>query len=69
MHQGIVKWFNPLKGYGYIMDEQGYEVFFRYSEDIGSFLNGPKTLGEGTSVQYEVVEGPKGREALRILIL
>lgn len=57
------------KGYGYIIDEQGYEVFVRYSEALGEFLNGPKTLSEGTSVEYEIVEGPRGREALRVHIL
>lgn len=68
MNRGVVKWFNPLKRYGYIIDEQGYEVFFQYSAQLGSLLNAPKTLGEGTSVEYEVFEGPKGREAILISI-
>jgi CspA family cold shock protein len=58
--KGTVKWFNESKGFGFITQEDGGDVFVHYSaiED-----NGFKTLAEGDAVSFEVVEGPKGPKA------
>jgi len=61
--QGKVKWFNNQKGYGFIESEGGGDIFVHYSV-IKS--DGFKTLNEGELVQYEVVEGPKGKQATNV---
>jgi cold shock protein len=59
--QGVVKWFNESKGYGFIQrDENNKDVFVHYSAIQG---NGFKTLREGARVEFKVVEGPKGLQA------
>jgi CspA family cold shock protein len=58
--QGIVKWFNNTKGFGFIGREGGPDVFVHYSGIVGE---GYKTLQEGESVQFEIVQGPKGPQA------
>ncbi len=63
MAQGKVKWFNNQKGYGFIESEGGGDIFVHYSV-IKS--DGFKTLNEGELVQYEVVEGPKGKQATNV---
>ena len=63
MAQGKVKWFNNQKGYGFIESENGGDIFVHYSA-IKS--DGFKTLNEGETVQYEVVEGPKGKQATNV---
>lgn len=57
---GVVKWFNEQKGYGFISREGGADVFVHYSAIMG---NGFKTLKEGEEVTFEVVDGPKGKQA------
>ncbi len=61
--QGKVKWFNNQKGYGFIESEGGGDIFVHYSA-IKS--DGFKTLNEGELVQYEVVDGPKGKQATNV---
>ena len=61
--QGKVKWFNNQKGYGFIESEGDGDIFVHYSA-IKS--DGFKTLNEGELVQYEVVEGPKGKQATNV---
>jgi CspA family cold shock protein len=61
---GTVKWFNESKGFGFIAQEDGADVFAHYSEISG---NGFKTLAEGESVSFEVVEGDKGPKATNIV--
>ena len=64
MQRGKVKWFNESKGYGFIEREGGKDVFVLYSA-IQS--QGFKTLVEGEDVEFEVVEGPKGPQASKVL--
>lgn len=60
MVKGTVKWFNESKGFGFITKEDGGDVFVHYTAIQG---NGFKTLAEGQTVSFEVVEGPKGPKA------
>jgi len=63
MLQGTVKWFNESKGFGFIEQEDGKDVFVHYSAIAGS---GFKTLNEGDKVEFEVVDGPKGPAAANV---
>ncbi|MBQ1924306.1 MAG: cold-shock protein [bacterium] len=63
MNKGKVKWFNNQKGYGFISDEQGGDVFVHYS---GLNMEGFKTLDEGQEVEYEVIDGQKGPQAVNV---
>ena len=63
MPRGTVKFFNTQKGYGFIAQEQGDDVFVRYSNISGS---GFKNLEEGQEVEFEIGEGRKGEEALDV---
>jgi len=60
MLQGFVKWFNDNKGYGFIEQEGGADVFVHFSAIEGE---GFKSLTEGQEVQFEMVDGPKGPQA------
>jgi len=64
--QGKVKWFNPDKGYGFIETEEGGDVFVHFSA-IQS--DGFKTLDEGQTVEFEVVEGNRGSQAANVVAL
>jgi CspA family cold shock protein len=57
---GTVKWFNNGKGYGFIGRNDGPDVFIHYTAILGV---GYRTLAEGDSVEFEIVEGPKGPQA------
>ena len=61
--KGTVKWFNNQKGYGFISDEQGNDVFVHYS---GLNMDGFKSLDEGASVEFDVVDGAKGPQAVNL---
>ena len=63
MNKGTVKWFNNQKGYGFISDEQGNDVFVHYS---GLNMEGFKSLDEGASVEFEVIQGEKGPQAVNV---
>ena len=63
MNKGTVKWFNNQKGYGFISDEQGKDVFVHFS---GLDMEGYKTLEEGQSVEFGVVDGAKGPQATHV---
>ncbi len=57
MANGTVKWFNNAKGFGFIRQESGPDVFVHYSQISG---DGYKTLQEGDPVQFELKDGPRG---------
>jgi len=61
--KGKVKWFNESKGFGFIEQEEGDDVFVHYSSIEG---DGFKTLAEGDEVEFEVVDSPKGPQASRV---
>ena len=61
--KGTVKWFNNQKGYGFISDEQGNDVFVHYS---GLNMDGFKSLDEGAEVEFDVVNGAKGPQATNV---
>lgn len=61
--QGTVKWFNNQKGYGFISDETGNDVFVHYS---GLNMDGFKSLEEGSAVEFDVTEGSKGPQAVNV---
>jgi len=60
---GKVKWFNDAKGYGFIVHNDGRDVFVHYSSIEG---DGFRTLNQGQEVEYEVTEGPRGLHALKV---
>ena len=64
MQKGKIKWFNESKGYGFISRDNGKDVFVHYSAIQSS---GFKTLAEGDVVEFEVVEGPKGPQASKVV--
>ncbi len=63
MAKGTVKWFNDQKGFGFLSQENGPDVFVHYSAIQG---NGFKTLEEGQTVEFDVVDGPKGPQASNV---
>jgi CspA family cold shock protein len=63
MPQGLVKWFNDAKGYGFITQEDGQDVFVHYSAIQAS---GFRSLAEGDRVEFEVTRGPKGLQASNV---
>lgn len=64
MAKGTVKWFNDTKGFGFIQQESGEDVFVHYTA-IGG--DGFKTLKEGQEVEFEVTQGPKGPQASNVV--
>ena len=63
MAKGKVKWFDDQKGYGFIMQDDGTDVFVHYTGITGE---GYKSLAEGVDVEYEIEEGPKGLKATNV---
>lgn len=62
--EGKVKWFNESKGYGFIQQDNGTDVFVHYSSIK---TDGFKTLTEGQKVQFEIVEGERGPKAINVI--
>jgi len=66
MSEGTVKWFNEQKGFGFIEDSEGGDVFVHYSAiKSGGF----KTLAEGQRVSFEITQGKKGPAAENVMVL
>lgn len=66
MAKGTVKWFSNQKGYGFIATEDGKDVFVHHTAIKG---DGYKTLQEGQSVEFDVIQGPKGEQAANVVKL
>jgi len=66
MVKGTVKWFNERKGFGFLSQDDGEDVFVHYSSIEGS---GFKNLTEGQAVEFEVQKGPKGLQAVNVRAL
>jgi len=66
MAEGIVKWFNDSKGYGFIAQEDGPDVFVHFSAITGS---GFKSLKEGDRVTFEIEQGQKGPTAVNVEVV
>ena len=60
---GRIKWFNNIKGYGFIAQDEGEDVFVHFS---AIRMEGYKTLNEGAEVTYEIAQGPKGLQAVNV---
>jgi CspA family cold shock protein len=63
---GTVKWFNNSKGYGFIEQEDGPDVFVHYSAITGE---GYRSLNEGQQVEFDIEDGPKGPQAANVILL
>ncbi|MBC2712397.1 MAG: cold shock domain-containing protein [Desulfosarcina sp.] len=66
MVNGVVKWFNSSKGYGFIEQEDGPDVFVHHS---GINSDGFRSLNEGDRVTFEIVQGPKGPSAANVTVV
>ena len=66
MAKGTVKWFNGTKGYGFITDEEGNDVFVHFS---GINMEGFKVLEEGQAVEFDLTEGDKGSQAVNVTVV
>ncbi|MCR5143686.1 MAG: cold shock domain-containing protein [Lachnospiraceae bacterium] len=66
MSKGTVKWFSNQKGYGFISDEGGSEIFVHFS---GIAMEGYKSLEEGAAVEFELTEGAKGPQAVNVKVM
>ena len=64
--KGTVKWFNAKKGFGFISDENGNDVFVHFSAIV---QDGFKSLEEGQEVEFDVVEGARGPQAANVVKL
>ena len=65
MADGVVKWFNDNKGYGFIQQDSGPDVFVHYTGING---NGFRSLEEGDRVSFEIEEGQKGPSAVNVVV-
>lgn len=66
MNKGTIKWFNVQKGYGFITDSEGNDVFVHYS---GLQMNGFKALYAGQAVTFDVIDVERGRQAVNVEVV
>lgn len=66
MIKGKVKWFNDTKGFGFILNDEGQDVFVHFSSIEG---DGYKSLREGQEVQFDYIQGPRGLHAKKVVKL
>ncbi len=66
MANGIVKWFNERKGYGFIEQDEGPDVFVHHS---GINATGFKSLNEGEQVRFDIEQGQKGSKAVNVTVV
>ena len=66
MAKGTVKWFSDQKGFGFITDEDGKDVFVHFS---GLNMEGFKTLKQDAKVEFDVVDGEKGPQATNVTVV
>lgn len=66
MKNGTVKWFNASKGFGFITDDEGKDIFVHFS---ALQMDGFKVLDEGDKVEFEVIDGDKGPQATNVVKL
>ena len=64
--KGTVKWFNESKGYGFLSQPEGEDIFVHYTAITG---NGFRTLKEGAEVEFTIEHGPKGQQASNVVLL
>jgi len=67
MNRGVVKWFDEIKGYGYIQSESGQDIFVHFSEIVQD--KGFRTLVPGTMVEFEIFFGEMGPKAINVIKL
>lgn len=65
MQHGVVKWFDPVKGYGFIAGENGEDIFVHHSDIL---MNGFRLLESGQKVSYQIEQTEKGSKAVNVVI-
>lgn len=63
--EGKVKWFSKQKGFGFIEQENGQDIFVHFQSVVG---DGFRTLEEGQSVEFDVIQGPRGEQASNVMV-
>ena len=67
MNKGTVKWFNNQKGYGFITDSEGKDIFVHYSGIVSDKKF--KSIAEGQTVEFEITDGEKGKQAINVTVI
>ena len=67
MNKGTVKWFNNQKGYGFITDSEGKDIFVHYSGIVSEQKF--KSIAEGQTVEFEITDGEKGKQAINVTVI